>query len=661
MNHDIPMFTDLLIIIGASLPLLFLFRRLGLPPIAGFVVTGILIGPSGLGWITAIRNIESAAEIGVVLLLFTVGLEFSLSQLLTTPWRMYAIATAQIVLTTLAGFAAAILLGLPTSAAIVIGFVLALSSSAVVLKGLADRGELETPIGRLVVTICLVQDFAVVPMLLTVGFLNSRELPLAELAITLFEVAAFGVVLYVAARYLLPRVLHRLLAVNTSEVILLFSVFVLMGTAWVASQLGLSLALGAFAAGLVLSETEYYPQIFAEVAPLRTLFSSLFFVSIGMLLDLNFVASHPLPVIGVVIGVLIVKSLIVVLVSLPMGVSPRTGIQSGFYLAQVGEFSFLLIGLATTGALISPAEFQYLIAASSVTLAVTPLIMQWAPQFAWRAGMRLEWMHAGKLLADQEPTERSQPAILLVGYGVNGRNVARVLRESGFYYEILESNPDIVRRRRERGDVVHYGDVTSTEVLRQINVEEFDSVVMAISDMAATRRAASIIHSLNPKAHLIVRTRYVAEVEELEALGADVVVPEEFETSLRIFSALLQHYRIPPHIVAMQVDLARRHSYGLLRVLDEQAMAPTGTLEALLLEQLVEAVYISSDSAAIGHSPAGLGLTSESGCSVIALLRESKPLAPPLEEIPIAASDLVVLYGNHVDLDRSVRMLTMPR
>lgn len=656
MSHDIPMFTDLLIIIGASLPLLFLSRRIGLPPIAGFVLTGLVIGPSAMGWVTDVRNIEIAAEIGVVLLLFSVGLEFSLTRLLTTPWRMYVIAAGQVIVTSLAGYGFATALGLSMPAAVVVGFVLTLSSSAIVLKGLSDRGELETPIGRLVVTICVVQDFAVVPMLIVVGFLGTSDVPLARVGLTLLQVAAFGGVLYVAARYLLPRVLHRIMTINTPEVVLLFSVFMLMGTAWAASQIGLSLALGAFAAGLILSETEFYAQIYSEVAPLRTLFSSLFFVSIGMLLDLGFVVERPFMVLLVVLGVLFVKTLAVALISLPWAVGPRVSLQSGLYLAQIGEFAFLLIGVATAGKLITPIEFQYLIAASSITLALTPLIMKGAPHLAISAGARLHHFAPAHLPAGEENRPRPQPAILIVGYGVNGRNVARVLREAGLYYEVLEQNPDVVRRTRQKGERVHYGDVASTEVLRQVGVEEFDSVVVAISDMAATRRAAQIIRTLNPGTHLIVRTRYVAEVEELESLGADVVVPEEFETSLRIFSDLLQHYRIPPHIIATQVDLVRRRSYSVLRSIDQAA--GIADLESLLLERLVEAVFITPESTAVGRHPPELGLGDDRGCAVIAILRGGRPLPLPCDNVTIAANDLVVLYGNHAALDHAVRALT---
>ncbi len=435
MTAQIPMLTDLVIIIAASLPLLFLFRRLGLPPIASFVMTGILIGPFGLRWVESLESVNAAAEIGVVLLLFTVGLEVSLARLLQTSLRIYALAVGQIVLTTLVSYGVAQVLGLATGASVVVGLVIAVSSSAIVLKGLSDRGELESPLGRVVVTICLVQDFAVVPMLLIIGFLAAGNADWGVTALNVGQVAALGGVLYLVARFVLPRVMHRLMTINTSEVVLLLTILILLGTAWLTSWAGLSLAIGAFAAGLILSETEYYPQIYAEVAPFRTLFSSLFFVSVGMLLDLGFVAAHPLQVLGVALGVLLFKSLIVFGVSLPLGISPRVGLQAGFYVAQIGELSFLLMAAAMGHDLMDEAVYQYLIAATSLTLAVTPLIMQFSPRFVWRATGRALTAAAE---TSEAPPARPQPAVLIVGYGINGHNVARVLREAGIYHEVLD-------------------------------------------------------------------------------------------------------------------------------------------------------------------------------------------------------------------------------
>jgi CPA2 family monovalent cation:H+ antiporter-2 len=252
--------------------------------------------------------------------------------------------------------------------------------------------------------------------------------------------------------------------------------------------------------------------------------------------------------------------------------------------------------------------------------------------------------------------KRPQPAVLVVGYGVNGHNVARVLREAGIYYEILDFNPEIVRRAREQGERIHYGEVARTEVLRQIEVADFDSVVLAISDPAATRRAVSILRSLHPRSHLIVRTRYVHEVDELEKLGANVVVPEEFETSLRIFSDLLHHYRVPPHIIAMQVEAVRGHSYGILRT--QAGVSVIENIQELLLQRLVEAVPILERSPHIGKRLGDLELSGDGSCLVLSVLRGGRPLRPPFETVVIEVEDMIVLYGNHVDLVRAVEKLS---
>ncbi|MDD5087861.1 MAG: cation:proton antiporter [bacterium] len=659
MTEQIPMFTDLVLIVGLSLPVLFLFRRLGLPPIAGFVLTGLLIGPHGLGLVRSIESVNAAAEIGVVLLLFTIGLEVSLTRLFNTPARVYWVAAAHTLAVTIVGAGTAMLLGVATETAIVIGFVLSMTSSTVLLKGLSDRDELESPLGRLVTMVTLSQDFAAIPMLMTISLFSGDQLGWSQIVHSVGGVLLLGVALYVLTRFVLPRVIHKLMAIDTTEVLLFFTILIMAVTAWLTSLAGLSLAIGAFAAGLILSETEYHAQIYSEVAPFRTLFSSLFFVSIGMMLNWGSVAAHPLPVLIIVLGLLLVKSLLMVAVAVPFGFSPRVSLQAGFYLAHIGEYSFLLIALAMAGGILGESEFQYLIAATALTLAITPLIMQWAPHVVWSAGSHFPWLTGRESDKAQPKETRPRPAVLIIGFGVNGRNLARVLREAGIYYEILDSNPDIVRRAREEGELIHYGEAAQTEVLRQLEIEQFDSIVLAISELSVTRRAVAQIRRMHPNAHLIVRTRYVAEVEELEKLGANVVVPEEFETSLRIFSDLLHHYRVPPHIIAMQVEAVRGQSYGVLRT--RAGARVIENIQELLLRRLVEAVPILEGSPNIGKRLGDLSLTSDDSCLVLSVLRDGLPLRPPFEDIELKRDDLIVLYGNHADLNRAVERLSARR
>ncbi len=654
MHAEIPILNDLLVVILFSLPVLFLFRGIGLSPVAGFIAAGIIIGPHGLGLVGSIGNVEIAAEIGVVLLLFVVGLELSLSGLVKTPWRIYGIAFLQILFTSAAGFAAGTAFGLGTGAATVSGFALAVSSSAIVLKGLADKGEIQTPLGRGVVTMCVVQDFAIVPMMLIVSIMVAGHTDMNAIWAQVVKVAVLVTALYLFGRFILPALMRWMVGMRSSEIFLLFTILVLLGTAWATSLAGLSLALGAFAAGLILSENEYSAQILAEVVPFHSLFSSLFFVSIGMLLNLEFVMLHLVPVIAVAIGVIIIKMLIIVIVSTPMGISLRESLQGGFYLAQIGEFSFLLMNTAVSGSLISQTGFQYFIAASSLSLAVTPLIMQLAPHIAWYAHTRLPAGIKNRRHVSEKRQPRPHPAVLIIGYGVNGRNVARVLREAGIHHEILEYNPSTVRNIRAAGEVAHYGDVTRAEVLRHIRFKEFDSAVIAIPEAEATRRGVSIMRNLNPDVHIVARTRYVNEVEQLQNLGANIIVPEEFETSLRLFAELLSHYHVPPHIIAVQVDLVRRRSYGLLRTDGEEGVLDR-ELQSLVMRRLVEAVPIAPDCVHIGKTLGELGFIGDERCLVVSLIRGSCPLPAPYMETVIEANDLIVLYGDHAALDSALK------
>jgi CPA2 family monovalent cation:H+ antiporter-2 len=652
MSHEIPMFYDLAIILACSLPVLFFSRWIGLPPIAGFVLTGILIGPSGLGFIENLDHVESSAEVGVILLLFIVGLELSLSSLKATPWKVYLAAILQVTGTSAVVAAIALALGLSLSTAVIAGFVIAVSSSALVLKGLTDKGELNTPLGQMVVTICVVQDLAIVPMMMAVGVMASGDINSYEISIRAVLMLGWLLSLYLLGRWILPMMMRWLVRMQMAEAILLFAILVMLVIGAISSIAGLSIALGAFAAGVILSENEFSAHIYSQFQVFSTLFSSLFFVSIGMLLDLRFVFAHIETVLAVSVVVLLIKALIVIGVSLPLGISLRGRVQGGFYLAQVGEFSFLLLSAAVAGRLLTDAEFQYLIAASSLTLAVTPLVMQLAPTFAYHAGRRI-----GKLGEDEvseKPAARPSPAVLIVGFGLNGHNVAKVLRESGIYYEVLEFNPKTVREARQEGEIIHYGDVTHSEFLQHLGLSEFDSAVIAISDPAATRRAVATIQRLNPELHLIVRTRYVAEVEQLERLGAKLVVPEEFETSLRIFVELLTHYHIPPHIIAAQVDVVRSQSYGTLRGHKGNA----DRLAQLLMQRLVEAVPIHDQSKARASSLRALGFFNESRCQVIALLRDGCTVQSDVLDVQLQSNDLVVLYGDHAALDRGVFVLS---
>src|SRR6185295_6829357 len=407
------------------------------------------------------------------------------------------------------------------------------------LKTLSERGDSDSIHGRATIGILIFQDLAVVPMMLLTPILASQSEG-GGLAIFLALGKSVLVVALViaAAWYLVPMLLGHIVRSRSRELFFLTIIVSCLGIAWLTSLGGISLALGAFIAGLVISESEYSHQAVAEVLPFRDSFNSLFFVSIGILMDWRILFAHPLPVVGLLLTILLVKFFAGAGAVLLAQIPPRSAIMVGIALAQVGEFSFLL-----------GDPYQVFLAVSVLSMIVTPFLMQWSPHLARRAEawQRLRhWLPSrttAHVLHAPGKQIRMKGHVIIVGYGLNGRNLARVLGETEIPYLALDLDGDTVSRESKHGVPVYYGDATNPNVLRHMKVEDAKVMVVAISDPFTTRRAVQVAKGLNPKLHVVVRTRYLRELEELHQLGADDVVPEEFETSIEIFSLVLRTYK----------------------------------------------------------------------------------------------------------------------
>ncbi|HYE14884.1 MAG TPA: cation:proton antiporter, partial [Pyrinomonadaceae bacterium] len=534
MPHDLPLLGDLLLILLASVPMAFAFHRLRLPTIVGFMITGVVIGPYGLRLIRDAHAIEALAEIGVVLLLFTIGLEFSLRRIVEMRRLVLAGGGMQVVITTLLVTAAAYLWGRPLSQALFFGFLFALSSTAIVLKSYIDRAEVDAPHGRAGVGILLFQDLSIVVMMLLVPVLGGREgASASRLALTLGAALAAVAVIILAARKAVPSLLYQIVRLRSPDLFIIFVVLMSLGTAWLTSQFGLSLALGAFIAGMVLSESEYSHQIVADILPFRDVFNSIFFVSIGMLLSLSALWADLPTVLAWVAALVAGKAAVVLAVVRLLGYSLRVSTMAALGLAQVGEFSFILARAGLPQGLLTEADYQRFLAASILSMIATPFLIKAAPRLGYAVQ---NFFSPGSVLepsvADFRPEEAGlRGHVVIVGYGLNGNNLARVLRKVGVPYVILELNAEAVREAGARGEQIVYGDATRREVLHYAGVERARILVIAISDPVATRHTASLVRQMNPDIHIIVRTRYMSELQDLRALGADDVIPEEFETS----------------------------------------------------------------------------------------------------------------------------------
>ncbi len=559
---------DLVVLFGASIVVVYGFNRLRLPAVVGFLVAGALLGPYGLDVVDDVARVEVFAEVGVVLLLFTIGVEFSLGQLRS----LRTVAGAGLLqIGSAIGLSAlaALAFGLPLNQGVFWGFLAAMSSTAVVLKMVTERGETNSPHGRLIIGILIVQDLAVVPMMVVTPVLGGLgEVGLLAVMWSVAKAVLAVLLILVAARYLVPRLLVEVVRSRSRELFVITIILVCLGIAWLSSLAGLSLALGAFIAGLIISESEYSHQAMAEILPFRDSFNSLFFISIGMLLDLRVLLAHPVLVMGLVVALAGGKMVTTVGAAVVTGYSWRAAVLTGIALAQIGEFSFILAKVGRRVGLLPGESFQVFLTVSVLTLLLTPFLVQASPRLARRAEalQRLRhWLPERQTDPHGIPSRHLRDHTIVVGYGVNGRNLVQVLRETEIPFVVVDVDGETVRQEQKKGIPIVFGDITHPQVLRRLGIQDARALVLAISDPIATRRAVTVARQLSPAIHIIARTRYLREIEDLRATGADQVVPEEFETSIEIFSLVLQHYRMPARVIAEKAERIRQEGYALFR------------------------------------------------------------------------------------------------
>ena len=652
-SHFLP---ELLIVLAATIAIVFIFHKLRVPAIVGFLLAGVVIGPGGLGLIKGADQVDILAEIGVALLLFTIGLEFSLESILSMQRRILWAGFLQVTVTTLAVFLIALTFGVPPSAGLFYGFLVTMSSTVIVLRIYNDRGEINAIQGRLASGMLLFQDLCIVPMMLMVPLLgDSGQGSLFDIAwAVLKSIAALALIVW-AARKLLPRLLHQVALLKNREVFILFVVFICLGTAWLASASGLSLALGALIAGLVISESELSHQVVAEMLPLRDCFSGIFFISIGMLLNPEiFTRDFATPVFELLLMVGI-KTLVIVLIFWWLYNSLRLGVILGLSLAQIGEFSFILAKAGITFRLLDSSQEQTFLAASILSMIATPFLVPAAHAIAARlAG------HGGLREADstrEEAPARLEAHVIVVGYGLNGQNLARVLRETGIPYRVLELDPTLVRTGKAAGAPIDFGDGTRPDILRQAGIERARILVVAISDPTATAHVVSQARRLRADLKIIVRTRYVSEIERLYGIGANEVIPEEFETSVEIFARVLQEFHVPRNVIGLQVELIRKEHYGTLRGLRLQGKQ-LDELSQYLIGATTDIFSVTDNSPLAGQSLKAIDLPGRSGVTLIAVVRHGKPFHNVAPDFVLEVGDRLVLLGDHKALDDAARMIS---
>jgi monovalent cation:H+ antiporter-2, CPA2 family len=659
---EIPILKQIVIILGFSVLIILAFRRFKMPAIIGFLLTGIIAGPHGFGLISASHEIEMLAETGIIFLLFVIGIEFSLKGLNKIRNTVLIGGSFQVGGTILLASMIAYFLGLPPAKAVFMGFLISLSSTAIVMKILQEQGKISAPHGRIALGILIFQDIIVVPMILITPLLAGKENDL--LLTSLMMLGKFVVViglLIILARFVVPRILHLVVKTRSREVFILTIVVICFATAWLTSSVGLSLALGAFFAGLIISESDYSHQATASILPFREIFISFFFVSIGLLLDIRYFLENIWILLFFTIAVIILKMFVVWIAVLIKKYPVRTAFLSAFTLFQVGEFAFLLSTVGLRNDLLTHEVYQNFLVVSILSMAFTPFIMGFSePMADWvvrsmlpgRIRKRLyKYQHGKHPLATQEIHDLHDH-LVIVGYGLNGHNVSRTAKQAKIPFVIIEMDYELFMEAKRDNHPVVFGDASDLHILEQASVHDARVVVISISDAEKTKNIVTGIREISETAHVIVRTRSVKDIDETLRLGADEVIPEEFETSIEIFTKVLNRYLVPFDEIQTFITQIKARNYELLSKAGDDSQLPA-PIQLHIPDMVIASLPVQQeDNRIVGKSILESELKSQFNVTVLAIRRNKKFITEIKPEMRIQTDDMLYLFGSPENISK---------
>ena len=645
---DIPLLPDIVAIFCLSIGVLLVCHQIKIPPIVGFLLTGVLCGPTALGLVQNPHAVELLAEIGVVLLLFSIGLEMSGEELMRLKRPVFVGGTAQVVLTIGAFMGLGVLIGQTWQESMMYGFLASLSSTAIVLSRLQQKAQSESPQGRLDFSVLIFQDIAVVPMMLAIPILAGEEdTDIWGMLISAGRTLVILVGGWLLARHVVPRVMQLVLRTRSKELMLMTVLGLCFAIALGTASLGLSLALGAFLAGLLLSGSEYSLNVLEGILPFKDVFTSLFFISVGMLLDVGFLVHHLDKVFLFAALLILLKSVLSLPPMLLVGYPLRVSILAAMSLAQIGEFSFVLASSAVNGGLMDDDAYQMFLAASIVTMILTPTVMEAAPKVA---SFVSRYLH---LPIDEEaaaPKDESlKDHLIIVGFGVGGKHLARTAREAGIPYVILEMNPDTVSRYGGK-EPIHGGDASKPLVLEHFGIRNARVIAVVISDPSAVRAITAVARKLNPKVHIVVRTRFLGEVDALRRLGANDVIPEDFETSIEVFSRVLGYYLVPRQTIERFVNSIRHEYYNMARQLRMTGMDLPSLADEVLTGLEVVACKVEPGCALDGKRLTDTSLRRKYGVTVVGIRHAGQIIPSPGGDASLHGDDTVFLFASPASL-----------
>lgn len=649
------------VLLGFAILILTIFYRFQVPPVLGFLVTGMLIGPYGLGILNGGQN-ELNADLGIIFLLFTIGVDLSLKELWKMKQALFLGGTLQILLTTFLTLIVCSSLGFSSATSVFLGFLISLSSTAIVLKVLQDRNEVYTQHGKTSLAILIFQDLAIVPLILITPLLAGESLNFEGSLSTVFLKGSLIILVFIlSARFLIPYIFYHVGRTGNKELFLVSVVFICLSTALFTSSIGLSLALGAFLAGIVISGSQYSQQAMGNIVPLRDMFMSFFFVSVGMLLNIGYLLDHLPTLILASIALIFVKSMTGVAITFILGYPLRTTILTGLALSQVGEFSFVLSRLGVEYSLLTEDIYQAFLAVSIITMGVTPFLINVSYKPAdfvvtkisgTNYGMKLvHGLYSDPIKEEEQIEPEMKDHLIVVGFGFSGRTVSKAAKTAGIPYIIVEANPETVKQEKQKGENIHYGDATFEAVLEHAGIKSARVLTIGILDSAATGKIVEIAKKLNPNICIIAKVRDLQEMKRLNALGADEIIPEEYETSVEIFVRLLEKYLVPREDIEKLVNDVRADGYRMLRKLSGNTC---GDSELGMKDGLpgvdIQILKVGRGSSFDGKTLADLNFRKKHGVTVLSVRRGSDLIYTPEGNFTLQAKDACILLGKPEDL-----------
>ncbi len=628
-------------------------RRVKLPPVLAYLATGVLLGPHGLGWVPDTSETHVLAEFGVVFLLFTLGLEFSLPRLVAMKREVLVLGGSQVATTLISAAVFAWALGVRAPIALVLGGAFAMSSTAIVAKQLAEQTELNLQHGRFAIGVLLFQDLAVIPLLILIPAVanggQGTEVALAILwAIAKGALALLAV--FVIGRGLLRPLFHEIANARSAELFTLAVLLITLAAAWATESLGLSLALGAFLAGMMLGETEFRHQVEGDIRPFRDVLLGLFFITVGMLLNPSILRESWEWVLLAVAGLMGFKIVSIMWLSRIVGTDRQMAMRTGLVLAQGGEFGFALISLGLASGLLRANVAEFALAVIVISMLLSPVLIRYNGRIA--AMIYPDSRGTAKDVIEHDIAQHQiqlEGHVIIAGFGRVGQNIARFLEQDNFEYIALDLDPVRVRTAREAGDPVYYGDATQLDILRAAGLERAKALVISYFDVGTSVKILEQVKEVRADLPVLVRTRDDSNLERLQAAGATEVIPETLEASLMLASHLLHLLDMPMVKILRRIQDVRANRYRLLRtVFRGQDALPIDPSHAFR-EQLYT-VTLPKGAFAVERSLGELNLAA-AGIAVSALRREGIVGKQPGPDTVLREGDVLVLYGTPEDLE----------